>query len=227
MSINVTKDYIQWDVESWSNLLPYWEHCVDWTKVQTALELGGRQGGLSLWLAKHGLDVVCSDLNDVEQSASPLHSKHTFNGTIRYQDIDATNIPYENHFDIIIFKSILGGVGNNDQYELQKKAFAEIHKALKPGGILLFAENLYASPLHNFMRKKFVKWGAYWRYITNSELKECLTPFSSYEIKTTGFLATFGRSEKQRYFLARADKLLFNSISPNSWKYIGYGYARK
>ena len=35
---------------------------------------------------------------------------------IIYQDIDATNIPYENYFDIIVFKSIIGGIGRNNNF---------------------------------------------------------------------------------------------------------------
>lgn len=224
---NNTNEYIQWDVVSWADVLPYWTKNIDWNNSKTALELGGRQGGLSLWLANNGLNVVCSDLNNVEESASILHAKHTFTGTISYQDIDATNIPFENHFDIIVFKSILGGVGHHNQFDKQLQAFKEIHKALKPGGVLIFAENMTASPLHNFMRKKFVKWGSYWRYINIPELKECLSPFDSFDIQYTGFLATFGRSEAQRNFLAKIDRMIFNHIVPTSFKYIGYGIAKK
>lgn len=72
---------------------------------------------------------------------------------ITYQDIDATQIPYENEFDIIVFKSIIGGIGRNDNKEIQQLVFNQIYKALKPGGQLLFAENLSASPLHRFFSK--------------------------------------------------------------------------
>jgi SAM-dependent methyltransferase len=227
MTDQLTSDIIQWDVNAWSEALKYWDKNVDWSKVQNGLELGGREGGLSLWLAKKGIKTVCSDLHDVKNAASPLHQKHHVSGLITYQDIDATNIPYENHFDVIAFKSIIGGIGRNNNIESQKKTFKEIHKALKPGGKLLFAENLTASPFHRQLRKRFVRWGSEWRYITIGEMKMFLKDFPCSDIKTTGFLSVFGRSENQRNMLSSIDKLILNRISPDSWKYIVYGIAEK
>ncbi len=153
MTKELTKDIIQWDIKSWSKALGYWDSNIDWSKVQNGLELGGRQGGLSLWLALKGKQTICSDLKD---TAEPLHLRYNVTSLIEYQDIDATNIPYENHFDIKVFKSIIGGIGRNYNYEIQQKVFKEIYKALKPGGKLLFAENLIASSVHQKLRKKFV-----------------------------------------------------------------------
>jgi SAM-dependent methyltransferase len=224
---SLEKDIIQWDVKSWSKALHYWEKQVDWNHVNTALELGGREGGLSLWLAKKGINVTCSDLENVHEKASILHQAHQISDKINYQDIDATDIPYENHFDVIVFKSIIGGIGSDNDKEKQRIVFQQIHKALKPGGILLFAENLSASYLHKAMRKRFIKWGNSWRYVNLSELTEFLSIFESYELKSTGFLATFGRNEGQRNSLSTLDNCCFNHITPNNWRYIGYGFAKK
>lgn len=220
-------DILQWDVKSWGRALDFWEENVDWQKVKTGLELGGHRGGLSLWLAKKGINVVCSDLKDVKTTAAPLHQQHNVSALVTYEDIDATNIPYENRFDVIVFKSIIGGIGRGDNFEIQKKVFKEIHKALKPGGQLLFAENLSASALHRGLRKKFVNWGDSWRYVSLNEVNELLKDFSKAEIKTTGVSAAFGRSEGQRRFLSSIDSGLLNKLSPKSWKYIAYGVAVK
>ncbi len=227
MDKNLKRDILQWDVKSWGHALDYWEKNASWEKLKTGLELGGREGGLSLLLASHGIDTICSDLKDSDQSAGPLHSKYKCSNLIRYKDIDASNIPYENHFDVIAFKSIIGGIGRNGQKELQQKVFSEIYKALKPGGQLLFAENLVASPLHNFMRKKFIKWSEYWRYVNIDEMKEFMSSFSRIDIRSCGFSAAFGRSEKQRNFLSAIDNWLLNKIIPQNWKYIAYGIAYK
>ena len=221
------RDIIQWDIKSWSKAIDFWEVKVDWSKVQTGLELGGREGGLSLWMALKGIRVVCSDLESVEPTARPLHEKYNISNLVRYQDIDATNIPYENHFDIIVFKSIIGGIGRDGHPERQRKTFSEIYKALKPGGKLLFAENLIASPLHQQLRKKFVTWGDSWRYLTISELSTYLKDFSDVQIQSTGFLSALGRSENQRSFFSSIDELLLNKILPENWKYIAYGIAEK
>lgn len=220
------QEYIQWDIKSWAKALDYWEQHVDWSKIHTALELGGRQGGLSLWLAEKGIDTVCSDYQNTQAMASTLHEKHNVCEKIHYQDIDATNIPYENQFDLIVFKSIIGGIGKKDR-EIQRRIFNEIYKALKPGGVLLFAENMVATKVHQSLRKRANKWGDYWRYLTLEDLYEFMHNFSETTVLTTGFLATFGRNEKQKSIFNSADKFIFNPILPKKWKYIGYGIARK
>ena len=226
MKKELLNDIIQWDVKSWSKALEFWENNVDWNKVDTCLELGGRDGGLSLWLSLKGKNVICSDYIDVKLKAEKLHQKYNLNHKISYQDIVATNIPYENHFDLIVFKSIIGVVGRNNNIELQKKAFEEIRKALKPGGKLLFAENLVASPLHQKLRKKH-QWSSYWRYVTIEEMELFLKHFSKKEIKTNGFLGVLGRNESQRNFLSSIDNIVLNTLFPDKWKYIVYGIAEK
>ena len=227
MTSDTLEDIIQWDIKSWARVLSYWDKKTDWDKVHNCLELGGREGGLSLWLALKGKTTVCSDLKDVKQTAENLHLRYSVNSLIKYQDIDATNIPYENYFDIIIFKSIIGGIGRNNNLEKQQNVFDEIYKALQPGGKLLFAENHIASKLHQQLRKKFVRWGNDWRYVSIQEMKEFLKPYSTTEIKTTGLVATFGRNESQRNLLATLDDILLNKVCPDKWKYITYGVAEK
>jgi SAM-dependent methyltransferase len=220
-------DIIEWDIESWKKALEFWEEKVDWSKIHSALELGGRRGGLSLWLAQKGIKCLCSDLENTEATAKPLHQKYGVESLVEYRDINALDIPYENHFDLVGFKSIIGGIGRDNNPQNQRKAFEEIYKALKPGGVLVFAENLSASLMHKTLRKKFVKWGDSWRYVSLAELSNYLSIFSSFELKSTGVMASFGRNEAQRKALAQVDKLGLNQLSPASWKYIGYGIAVK
>ena len=217
-------EYLSWDSRCWSKSLHYWEAHVPWNRIQYALELGANRGGLSLWLAQKGIQVICSDVSDSEKSAYPLHQKFGMEKLISYQDIDATRIPYESHFDMIVCKSALGGIGRNNDFEKQKEATKEIYKALKPGGIFLFAENLLASPLHQFMRRYFVKWGNSWKYPDIAELRTLVQGFSSVNIQSHGFFSAFGRTEKQRNLLSRADDLMM-PIIPDKLSYVGYGIA--
>ena len=227
MEKKLIKDILQWDVKSWSKALDYWENNMDWNIIENGLELGAREGGLTLWLALKGKKMVCSDLKDVQKTAEPIHNQYGIKNLIVYEDMDGTHIPYENYFDIIVFKSIVGGIGSNNNLEKQQQLFKEIYKALKPGGKLLLAENLIASPIHQILRKKHIQWGNRWRYVSLKEMESFLREFSSYRLKTTGVIATFGRSEKQRAFLSVFDKILFNLICPQSWNYIVYGIAEK
>lgn len=228
MEKELLRDILQWDSENWSQPLRFWgEELREEKKALKCLELGCREGGLSLWLALKGYAVVSSDLNKTEELARPLHQKYNVKEKINYQDINATSIPYENYFDIIIFKSILGGIGRNNNREIQRDVILQIHKALKPGGKLFFAENMCASLLHQFFREKFTQWGASWRYISIDDMNEFLSVFANFEAKATGFAGVFGRTENQKVFLGKADRYFFNYIFPKKWKYIYYGIASK
>lgn len=220
------KDIIQWDVLSWKKAIDFWEENISWDKVTNVLEIGARDGGLSLWLVLKNKNVICSDISNSEK-AIQLHKKYHVDYLVSYQDIDATNIPYENYFDVVIVKSVLGGIGSYGNNNSQQKAIQEIHKSLKKGGKFLFAENLKASLIHQLARKKFVKWGNSWKYLTIEETHSLLSKFSDYKINTTGFIAAFGRSESQRNILARIDNFILNKITPNYWHYIVYGIATK
>jgi SAM-dependent methyltransferase len=221
-------DTIQWDVRNWSIAIRFWEtHTSVDLSNSLALEIGSHHGGLSLWMAQHGAHVVCSDLNGTTHNAGELHTKHRVTELISYESIDATNIPYKDRFDIVFFKSVLGGIGLNDSKERQSRAVNEMHRALKKGGELFFAENLVASPFHRIFRRRFVKWGTEWRYVTIDEMNEFLAPFSKVKYRTIGFLGALGRTERQRAVLSWFDKHLISLLVPKSWRYIIAGVATK
>jgi len=228
ISKDLRADIVEWDVANWSLALDTWAHaCSPSLQDKKALEIGAHHGGLSLWLALQGAQVVCSDLGGPTQQARDLHARYGVANRITCQDIDATKIPYENHFDIVALKSVIGGVGRDGNKQRQAQVFREIHKALTPGGRLLFAENLVGSPLHRFFRRRFVRWGPSWRYLTLAELNEFLAPFASFNYRVAGFLGAFGRTERQRQFPGRIDRALLNRFVPRSWHYIAMGVAHK
>lgn len=220
--------YLEWDVVNWSPVLDYWQSKVNRNfRDLSILEIGGRHGGISLWMAEQGANVICSDLDGPSETAKSLHSKFNLSDQIRYEEIDATCIDYESEFDIIVFKSVLGGVGRNENIEAQQLAIDSILKALKPGGQLVYAENLVASKFHQVLRERFVPWGQFWRYITIDEMKVFLKDFKDHDYYTTGFLGTFGRNETQRRVLGSLDQKIFNGVVPDKWKYIMAGVATK
>jgi len=227
MDQELLKDIIEWDVKNWSKSIEFWSENIDiGSKNHDCLELGGRRGGLSLWLAINGNDVICSDRESPEKQASEIHTKYKCSHRIIYQDIDATNIPFENRFDIVVFKSILGGVSGKGRDELKRKAINQIYNCLKPNGILLFTENLDASFIHRFIRKRFVKWGDEWNYLKYDEIDPLFESFESVKYSTTGFFGLFGRTEKQRSIFASFDSIICPFI-PKKNRYIVFGIAEK
>jgi len=221
-------DAIAWDVATWSRALRYWEREGRLSHARLeCLEVGAHDGGLSVWLAAQGHRVVCSDLNTPQERAKALAVRYRVAGSIRFEEIDATDIPYEDAFDVIAFKSVLGGIGRDGALERQRMAIAAMYRALRSGGRLLFAENLTGSPLHGLLRRRYVDWGAQWRYVTVHEMRSFLEPFSSVCYDTAGFFATLGRTERQRNKLARIDDVIVQALVPPAWRYIMYGIATK
>ena len=216
---------IEWDIANWSRCLVFWRSFLTDCKNKVALEIGSGRGGISLWLALNGMRVICSDIIDPRNTALSLHNKYNAE-KINYETIDATNIPYRDYFDVIVFKSVLGGIGRDGNIAAQSKAIKEMHKSLKKGGMLLFCENLQGSALHRFFRTRYQPWGDSWRYITISEMKKYLADFSEVKVKTVGFLGCFGRNEAQRRMLARIDNMI-TLLVPENWRYVIIGIAVK
>ncbi len=217
----------EWDVVNWSRALPLWRAALpDDPGGLRALELGARRGGLSLWLASLGMHVDCTDVGDPRDAAAPLHARHALSGRIEYRALDATALPAQPHYDVVAFKSILGAIADPGDPAPRREALRRMHAALRPGGVLLFAENLAGSSLHRALRRRFVPWARTWCYLEIDELETELGHFADARWRTHGFLGAFGRSESQRRLLGQLDTLLAPLLPP-SQRYLVYGVARR
>jgi SAM-dependent methyltransferase len=178
-------------------------------------------------LAWEGANVTSTDLNGPRLEAVEKYQAYGFANKIRCEAVNALDIPYTEAFDIVVFKSILGVIGDPCTKATQAAAIGQIYKALRPGGELYFAENLAASPIHRFLRRKFVGWGTTWRYPSMEEVIQYLDVFPSVQFGTFGVTGVFGRTESQRSMLATVDHAVFDRVLPSHWKYIIAGVARK
>lgn len=221
-------EFVEWDTQNWSAALAFWRrHSTLDLAGCSALEIGSRHGGLTLWLALQGAHVVCSDVRGASERAIQKHAAAGVADRIRYECIDARCIPYVEHFDLVVFKSVLGAVSGPDRRVAQAGAIAEMHRALKRGGELFFAENLIGSPAHRFFRSRFVPWGSSWRYVSIREMLGFLAPFAEVRYAALGFAGAFGRTHDQRDALGRLDQAVFERLVPPRWRYIMTGVARK
>ncbi len=222
------RDILEWDTSNWSKALDFWEaHGPSSMNGMTVLDVGARNGGLSLWAALRGAEVTCSDCFLPLKKARPLHQAYGLSSQINYVEADVVNLPFEsNRFDGVMLKSVLGAVGHDERFERQCRACREIHRVLKPGGWFLFAENARASFLHRSLRRFFTPHGARWRYLGLDELPMLLSPFASWSYQSFGVLGLLGRSERQRDTLSRLDTLLEPAV-PSRWRYAVCGMARK
>jgi SAM-dependent methyltransferase len=222
-------DIFGWDVITWSSSLEHWQRyvTVDLTR-STALEVGaGQNGGLSLWLALQGCDVVCSTLGDVPPGVRALHRRYGVGHRIRYARLDVLDLHERDAFDIIAFKSVLGGIGANDHPERQRDAIARLHRALRSGGNLLFAENVAATRVHAAFRARFGAGKDGWCYPTVREMSSLLRPFTARHCGTAGFLGTWGASDLQRRSSGAVDAFLCRWLVPAAWQYMMMGVAIK
>jgi len=218
--------YLEWDIDTWGHALRYWDEVLDGQPVcyEKALELGARNGGLSLYLAEKGMRVACSDLNGPTPQAHELIGQHGFTDYVSFESVDATAIPYvDDSFDVVVFKSVLGGIGMACGLEGIRQAVREIHRVLKPGGLLLFAENLEGSRLHRQARRRFVPWGRSWLYPTMGQIKDLLAVFDESELRSYGFFSCF---KKDFAPFVLADRLICRSPVSHS-HYMVFGHAKK
>ncbi|MDR0608599.1 MAG: class I SAM-dependent methyltransferase [Planctomycetaceae bacterium] len=197
-------------------------------KDKNVLELGGRRGGLSLWAASLGANVVCSDLENPEKIAFPIHNKYPeLQKLITYEAVNALDIHYENHFDTICFKSVLTQVGSLHE-DSGRKMLRQIHKALKDNGQLLFVENLTGTNFHMWVRKRFRKYRRPSLYFYRfNELYELCSEYFNQHYCTVGFAGAFGLNELTKMFLAHIDTALFDKSLPENWKYIFIDFCIK
>jgi len=220
---NWESDVIQWDRHNWKQALPFWEKHAGLKPGMHALGIGERGGGLSLWLAMKGLRVVCSDYNPMPDSTAVLHKKYGMDHLISYDRQDACTLTYaDKSFDVVILKSVLGALGTKER---QQQAIDEFYRVLKPGGVLLFAENTAGTKFHMAVRKKFAGWSSYWRYPHPKTDMDLFDKFAKKDCKMIGFWGFVGKGALE--LPMRLADILSRPFVPKHWRYILVGVFQK
>tara|TARA_B110000438_G_scaffold138965_1_gene134266 strand:- start:1606 stop:2304 length:699 start_codon:yes stop_codon:yes gene_type:complete len=215
-------DFITWDVPNWTRALNYLERNKNQHfENKIILELGGSNASLSLWAASKGGRVICSDIKNPDKAINKesLTSKY-----IKYEIIDALNIPYKEHFDFILFKSLLGGIGRSESFEKQILVMNQIKSALKKGGECLFIENIEGSIFHQIVRSRYGAGKNKWYYPNLEEFQILSKIFRTSKYNTYGILGSSGKYLKR--FRTKFDKS-FDGYFPKSWRYIYTGIYKK
>lgn len=235
METRIVHDVIEWDVFNWSHALRHWSQLV--SKIPTVgvkvLCLGERNGGLSLWFALQGFQVICSDYLGPREAAHKLHERYGVADRVQYADISIFQIPFaDNTFDVVACKSVIGGLKldykdkKSRTIENQKLAVDEIRRVLKPGGMFCGAENMRGSWLHMSARKLLKGDKLGWRHINVSEIHQLFSEFGTVRFRFHGFLGSYYGNKTVNRISSGIDRLL-SRILPNRWLYIGFIVAKK
>lgn len=231
----VIEDTIEWDVINWANALAFWSKVVQEYNPQDCkvLCLGERNGGLSLWFALQGFNVICSDYHGPNETAKSLHQKYQVENRIVYSEVNIFDIPYSNDsFDIVACKSVIGGLKldykdkRTRTIDNQKLAMNEVKRVLKNGGVFCGAENMRGSWLHMTTRKLMKGDKIGWRHISVPEIYQLFSGFAKADFWFYGFLGSYYGSRTLNKISSWIDKLL-SRILPGHFLYIAFIVARK
>lgn len=232
ISRQILENSIGWDVENWGRSLEFFKRHFDDGELQevTALEVGcgAQSGGIGLWLVSEGAHVICTSNLDVQCEVAKFYEDAGYSDAFSFESWDASRAWHGEKVDLICLKSVLGGLWRLDQGKALASLLREIYGALNPGGRLLFAENLVASPLHKALRARFGAGRNDWHYFSMEDLADTIND-AGFEIsnsESTGFLGAFGRSERQRRYFGRFDGMICPFL-PAKLHYVGYGMAVK
>ena len=143
---------------------------------------------------------------------------------IDFKIIDALDIPYDDYFDFIIFKSLLGGIGRGGAKEKQLLVMRQIKKSLKKDGECLLIENMAGTILHQIFRNRYGAGKNDWHYPSLKEFYKMSNIFKDVKFNTYGF---FGSTRKMKKDLRAKFDYNYDKYIPENWRYVYAGIYRK
>ena len=169
----------------------------------TVLDLGAGQGQDSRFFAEHGYTVISTDIEDLalEKSRAKLPANLASSMTLQKVDLREA-LPFEdNYFDAVYAHLSLHYFDASTTARL----FDQIHRVLKPGGILAFFTNSIDDPEYNTGTKLeddfFQIEGASKRYFSTETALQFANKFTPILVDNNG--ETYKDSEKGIHNLIR------------------------
>ncbi|MDF3047379.1 MAG: hypothetical protein K0R73_497 [Candidatus Midichloriaceae bacterium] len=214
------EDSCGWNKKLWADALEYGlSFCPKGNKK--ALEIGAAfHSSLSPALKFMGYDVTCSYYEEFDQaiilSGNLSATSNKYNLPLPYlQELNAWKLKPE-CYDVIVMKSVLGGICRDNNYELASDLTKVLYAALKPGGVLITLDN-QANSFSKLMRRFFGAGANKWTYIDKKKFLQILQPYKFFQ-KGFGLLnfAKFGTIGGKEVFNNTAylvDKLLLKTHS--------------
>jgi SAM-dependent methyltransferase len=135
---------------------------------KTVLEVGANKGGLSLFFSWLGCKVICSDVTAAYLAkAQDLHRQ--WDRCCSYLAADLRILPVRSEsIDIVIMKSVLGGIYACAGRETASASLKEIYRVLRKGGCCILLEQLAGDPVSRWVRGRTSP-GYEWHYFKSEE----------------------------------------------------------
>lgn len=128
---------------------------VDISDVRNVLEVGCGAGMLASYLSgKYQMRVTGTDVDPEQiELAKKFHKE---NGRLNFFTADATDLPFKNsEFDLVLSFMVMHHIGN------WKKAFEEIDRVLKPGGIFIIKDLSFSELTSKVLNLLSTNYGVY------------------------------------------------------------------
>ena len=215
---------LDWDIPNWSRALTFLDkHKQNKFDGKKVLEIGANNGGLSIWAALNGAQVICSDIDGPSELAKKRFNQLKLTN-VEFEHLDVLNLVFKNEFDFILFKSVIGGIGRKNCIEKQLLAMKKINQALIPNGECLFIENMRGAWFHHYLRHRYGAGKIDWHYPTLKEFGEFSKLFNKVSYRTFGYIG--GSDFPLKNIRSKLDIYLEKIIHPSS-HYIYAGVYQK
>jgi SAM-dependent methyltransferase len=222
--------YVQWDIPTWTRAVEYWTIKLASRRNCSALEIGSRDAQLATLLTRRfNLDVVCTELYWPHATAAGLSNDAGADSRVGFCINDARQLPFRDQsFDVVLAKSVLGGIAGVADAAIGPQAglrgvLAECARVIRPGGLLLVAEGVEASPVHRRLRASR-EWNQWWHYPSLTEFRASLAELGQVDLRTTGLVSAIvpDRLGPLKKLISAADEIV-SRAAPERLRYLAYG----
>jgi ubiquinone/menaquinone biosynthesis C-methylase UbiE len=190
---------------------------------QRILEAGAHEGGLSLFAVEAGGRAVCSDRQHAYSAAQTVLHR-AWDVHPQHVTADVCDLPFRsNSVDIVMLKSVLGGIIATGGALAAQSSFLSIHRVLRSGGAIVILEQLEGDPLSRRIRRTLFP-HRHWHYFTPPELLALLSSFRVQTVRHETVLShlTEGRVGSAHVFVRGAlwaDRFL-EYVIPTRWTHL-------